>query len=139
MPKKALRLDVSMSSKKSIFEYDNYRDFLRAYYLSAKAENKNFSFRYFSRISGFKSSNFLNLVMKGKSNISIDSIDRLVQAMKLNKEESTFFKNLVHFNQSETQKTNKFIQKNSSAPGPIGRYSPWESISIVILIAGIFL
>src|ERR1700722_999673 len=102
---------MSTSSKKSIFEYDNYRDFLRDYYLSAKAENKNFSFRYFSRIAGYKSSNFLNLVMKGKSNISLESIGKLTEAMKLNKEESVFFRNLVHFNQSDNSEDKQTFSK----------------------------
>jgi uncharacterized protein (TIGR02147 family) len=87
---------------KSIFEYDDYRAFLADFYQHAKEENRKFSFRYFSRIAGFKSSNFLYLVMKGKSNISPESCESLAKAMKLNKEETAFFKNLVLFNQAKT-------------------------------------
>jgi uncharacterized protein (TIGR02147 family) len=88
--------------EKTIFEYDDYRRFLADYYDRAKAKDRKFSFRFFSRIAGFKSSNFLYLVMKGKSNISPESCDALAKAMKLNREESLFFKNLVLFNQAKT-------------------------------------
>lgn len=88
------------TKEKNIFEYDDYRKFLTDYYSFAKKENKKFSFRFFSRIAGFKSSNFLFLVMNGKSNISAESAARLAQAMKLNKEQSEFFRNLVMFNQA---------------------------------------
>lgn len=86
--------------KKSLFDYDNYREFLRDFYLTSKARNKNFSFRYFSRIAGFKSPNILKLVMDGERNIAPHSIDKFVKAMKLNREESLFFRNLVLLNQS---------------------------------------
>jgi len=86
--------------KKSLFEYDNYRHFLRDFYLSAKSENKKFSVRYFSRMAGFKSSGVFNQVMSGKRNIAPHSIEKFVRALKLNSEESHFFKNLVLLNQS---------------------------------------
>jgi uncharacterized protein (TIGR02147 family) len=85
-----------------IFNYDDYRKFLADYYNQAKTEDKKFSFRFFSRIAGFKSPNFLQLVMKGKSNVSPESCERIAKALKLNKEESLFFKNLVLFNQAKT-------------------------------------
>jgi uncharacterized protein (TIGR02147 family) len=87
---------------KSLFEYDDYRKFLADYYQSSKERNKKFSFRFFSRIAGFKSSNFLQLVMKGKSNISPESAEQLAKAMHLKAEERLFFRTLVLFNQAKT-------------------------------------
>jgi uncharacterized protein (TIGR02147 family) len=89
-----------MNQVKTIFEYDNYRAFLKETYLYSKSQNKNFSFRYFARIAGFKSSGFLKLVMDGKSDLSRLSIDKVAKALKLNKEETEFFKNLVLLNQA---------------------------------------
>lgn len=89
-----------MESKKTIFQYDNYREFLKDFYLQSKVENKKFSFQLFARLAGFKSKSFLKLVMNGESNISLESMDRLTKAMKLNGEESIYFKNLVHLNQA---------------------------------------
>lgn len=87
-------------TKPNIFEYDNYRSFLRDSYLFSKAKMKHFSFRYFSRKAGFASPNFLKLVIEGKRNLSVDSVDRFVLALKLSKTESEFFASLVKFNQA---------------------------------------
>jgi len=83
--------------KPDIFEYMDYRDFLRAYYDAAKANVPAFSYRYFARKAGFATSNFLQLVIKGQRNLGPDSIWRFAKVMKLTAEESRFFQNLVDF------------------------------------------
>jgi uncharacterized protein (TIGR02147 family) len=85
---------------KSVFEYDNYREFLKDSYLEMKSRNKKFSFRYFARQAGFKACNVLKLVMDGKRNISPHSIEKFAKGLKLTKTETLFFKYLVLFNQS---------------------------------------
>jgi uncharacterized protein (TIGR02147 family) len=50
--------------EKSIFEYDNYRAFLKDSYEAAKARDPKFSFRFFARLAGFKSSATLKRVME---------------------------------------------------------------------------
>ncbi|MBI4410961.1 MAG: TIGR02147 family protein [Deltaproteobacteria bacterium] len=94
--------------KPHLFEYDNYRSFLKDLYASLKEEKGPFSFRFFSKQAGFRSPNFLKLVMDGKRNISPDGIDKFARALKLNKEETTFFRNLVLLNQSATVEEKKF-------------------------------
>jgi uncharacterized protein (TIGR02147 family) len=91
-----------MASLKTIFEYDNYREFLRDYYMNAKARNPRFSYRVFARLGGFKSGNILKIVIDGKINILPETAEKFCKALKLNREESAFFKNLVLFNQSAT-------------------------------------
>jgi uncharacterized protein (TIGR02147 family) len=88
--------------KVSIFEYDNYRDYLKDFYLQAKASKNTFSVRNFSRVAGFKSSGVFNQVLSGKRNIAPQSISKFVKALRLNQEEGFFFKNLVLLNQSKT-------------------------------------
>jgi uncharacterized protein (TIGR02147 family) len=87
---------------KSIFEYDDYRAYLRDLYARSKAENSKFSFRYFSRLAGFQSPNFLKRVMDGERNLTLLSIEKFAKALKLNKDESFFFRNLVLLNQSRS-------------------------------------
>src|SRR5690348_8332036 len=100
-----------LTKKKSLFEYDNYREFLKDTYLSKK-ENKKFSFRVFSRMAGFKAGNYLKLVMDGERNLTIESIEKFSMALKFNKEESKFFKNLVLFNQaSSVDEKNKYAEQ----------------------------
>jgi uncharacterized protein (TIGR02147 family) len=83
-----------------IFEYDNYRVFLRDLYTHFKNEKSSFSYRYFSRRAGFTSPNFLKLVIENKRNLSMESIGRFARAFKLTKTETDFFGYLVHFNQA---------------------------------------
>jgi len=86
----------------SIFEYDNYRLFLQDFYQAKKANKKSFSFRSFAKKAGFNSPSFLKLVMDGKRNLSWESIEKFTQALILNKEEATYYKDLVGFNQAKT-------------------------------------
>lgn len=92
----------NINVSKTVFEYDNYREYLRDYYMSAKARDKKFSFRYFARIGGFKSGNILKIVIDGKINIVDETVEKFCKALKLNREESLFFTNLVHFNQAQS-------------------------------------
>lgn len=75
---------------------------MRDYYSYAKATNRNFSYRYFARLGGFKSGNILKIVTDGKINIVPETADKFCKALKLDREESIFFKNLVLFNQATT-------------------------------------
>lgn len=90
------------TTKKTIFEYDNFRTYLKDVYEESKARDKKFSFRYFARIAGLKSPSSLKRVMDGERNLTRDGIERFSKALKLNKEEALFFKNLVFLNQATT-------------------------------------
>jgi uncharacterized protein (TIGR02147 family) len=90
-------------SRPSIFEYEDYRVYLKDLYSFLKKQRMQFSFRYFSKRAGFTSPNFLKLVIENKRNLSSDSIARFSTALKLTASESEFFNRLVHFNQSQTE------------------------------------
>jgi uncharacterized protein (TIGR02147 family) len=85
-----------------VFEYDNYRAYLKDLYGFYKKTKPQFSYRYFSQKAGFRSPNFLKLVIEGKRNLSPESIERFTRALKLNKKETEFFRILVHLNQART-------------------------------------
>jgi len=104
--------DTRARPYKSIFEYDNYREFLKDYYARAKIENKTFSFGFFSKLAGFKSRSVLQQVMNGERNIAPTSIAKFTKALKLNKEAAVFFKNLVLFNQATSpEEKRQFAQE----------------------------
>ena len=86
----------------NVFEYQNYRDYLRAYYNELKATKKSFSYRSFSKLAGINTSSFLFHVIQGKKNLTKNTIVKISGAIGLNKAESDYFENLVFFNQSET-------------------------------------
>lgn len=84
----------------SIFTYLDYRKYLKDFYKTEKESKKYFSYRYFSQKAGIKSPVFLKEVYDGKKNLSRKMIDKFNIALKFNKKESTYFRNLVQFNQA---------------------------------------
>lgn len=86
-----------------VFHYLDFRHYLKDHYRERKdKKGSQFSFRTFSKAAGFRSPNFLKLVMDGKRNLGPDGIQKFAKALRLNKEESAYFENLVHFNQSSS-------------------------------------
>jgi uncharacterized protein (TIGR02147 family) len=83
-----------------IFSYLNYRQYLKDFYHEKKQANPQFSYRVFSRLTGYSSPNFIKLVILGERNLTKDGIARLIKALKLKKRESKFFETLVQFNQA---------------------------------------
>jgi uncharacterized protein (TIGR02147 family) len=96
--------DDQLNSKKrpSIFQYSDYRAFLRDHFAYMKATHASYSFRTFSRLAGFNSPNFLQLVYDGKRNLSNESVERVANAFRLSKSETSFLSSLVRFNQAYT-------------------------------------
>jgi uncharacterized protein (TIGR02147 family) len=99
-----------------LFKYLDYRRFLKDYYREHKEKKGSaFSFRSFARLAGMSSPNFLKLVMDGKRNLGPDGIKGFAKALKLNKEEASYFENLVHFNQCSTDDERNEWYKRLSA------------------------
>ena len=85
-----------------IFDYQNYRHYLRDYYNDQKASKRYFSYRYFSKKAGINASAFLYYVIKGSRNLTKISIDKISAAIGHSKDENDYFENLVFFNQAKT-------------------------------------
>lgn len=64
------------SSLPDIYNAKDYRSFLRDYFESKKAKNPKYSFSVFSRFLGFTSRSFIQDVISGKKNISLESLDK---------------------------------------------------------------
>ena len=87
---------------KKIFEYLDYREFLKDYYNAKKEASPAFSLRVFSDRIGFKAKDFISRVMNGDKNLSNQSIPKVASGLRLGKHETEFFVALVKFNQAET-------------------------------------
>jgi uncharacterized protein (TIGR02147 family) len=90
----------------NIFDFLDYRGYLRDSYAYRKATNPRFSENAFALAAGFgkNSRGYLGLVVKGKRNLTAKSIVGFSQALGLNAREALFFENMVHFCQSESEK-----------------------------------
>jgi len=91
---------VALAFNTNIFEYTNYRRFLRDLYEEKKRMSKGFSHRVFVRVCGFSSPNFLKLVMDGKRNLGRRAQEKLLAALKLNKLEREYLVALIGFEQA---------------------------------------
>lgn len=85
-----------------MFDYLDYRVFLREHYAASKKLYDYYSFRYFSRKAGLSSTNFLKLVMDGKRNLGPSTVAKFAKALKLDDGEAMFFADLVAFSTAET-------------------------------------
>lgn len=85
-----------------IYQYLDFREYLRAYYDAAKEAVPAFSYRYFSRRAGFSSPNYLKMVMDGDRGLTEKSLNQMVRGLELDKDEARFFNALVKFNQAST-------------------------------------
>jgi uncharacterized protein (TIGR02147 family) len=89
---------------KAIFEYFDYRAFLRDYYSVKKSQNRYFSYRFFARKAAIKSPVFFKEVAEGKKNLSRGMIEKFSVALQLSEKEAAYFKYLVLFDQAKTGK-----------------------------------
>lgn len=87
-----------------LYEYRDYRQFLRDFYERAKAK-RGFSYRAFSRLAGLSSPNYLKLVIDGERNLSHPMAERFATACALDEEQSRFFTKLVEHNQAKDSET----------------------------------
>lgn len=94
-------MNLRQAHRPNIFEYTDYRSYLKDYYVAEKARRPAFSYRYFARRAGHTSPNFLKLVIEGKRNLGPASVTAFARALELDAEEASFFAELVAYGQSK--------------------------------------
>lgn len=96
----------------SIFDYSDYRQFIKDYYESRKASNPAFSFRYLAQKAGINSAPFFKFIIEGKRNLTRATILKTCAALKMTDREAEYFEDLVFFNQAKSVKEkNHFFAK----------------------------
>jgi uncharacterized protein (TIGR02147 family) len=98
------RTSSASASKSTVRVYDflDYRAYLRAHYETTKKARRGYSFRLFSKLAGLRSPNFLKLVIEGQRNLGADSVPRFSGALGHDAAEAEFFADLVAFNQADS-------------------------------------
>src|SRR5262249_15294315 len=87
----------------SVYDYADYRLFLKDRFFEMKKNNPLFSYRAFNRLAGLKNSGFLKLVIDGKKNLGETGIRKLARGFKLSEADTRYFAALVRFNQAVDQ------------------------------------
>jgi uncharacterized protein (TIGR02147 family) len=85
-----------------LFDYLEYRAFLRDYYALMKRTRRAFSFRAFSRRARLGSPNHLKRVMDGERNLSPAMATRFAEALGLHGDAAEYFVQLVRLGQAKT-------------------------------------
>jgi len=91
----------------SIYDYTDYRLYLRDYYEEQKARNPAFSYRYFAKKAGFNSSGLYKDIVDGRTGITRSLVLRFSTAMKLTKKQEEYFETMVYFNEAKTVEEKK--------------------------------
>lgn len=96
---------------KSIFDYLDYREFLKDHYEINKARNPFHSFRYISSKTGLDSSFYVKVLQK-QLHLSLKSLPGLISFLNLSKKESDYFTLLVRFNRANNNEEMKRYFEN---------------------------
>lgn len=95
-----------------ITDYSCYRQYLKDFYSYQKARRKGFSFRKFAQLSGVKSPNFLQLVMKDQRRLSESMSENVAIAMGLKGPEKSYFVAMVELEQAVDETKVSLARRN---------------------------
>lgn len=84
----------------NVFEYTDYRIFLKDAYDERRKASSNFSYRFIASKVGFASPGFFTNVLKGKKDISLKLAHKFADLFKLGRKEKEYFEVLVLFNKA---------------------------------------
>jgi uncharacterized protein (TIGR02147 family) len=90
-----------------IFEYTNYKKFIKDFYEFQKTQKCTFSYQYFAKKAGFKSKASLANITSGTQALAKNKIYDVGCVMKLGKKEMDYFSALVYFNDSKSVEERK--------------------------------
>jgi len=91
-----------MDPNQTIWDFGDYRAFLKAVLDDWKVSRKHFSLRWFADRAGFSSHSFVGLVIAGKRNLGPDGAEKVARIFKLKGPPLDYFRTLVRHNQAET-------------------------------------
>ncbi len=93
----------------SIFDYIDYRHFLKELFEKKKEEDKKFSHRYFANRLELGSSGYMLTVMQGKRNLTEHLAEKIVKLFSMSKQERTYFLLIVNYAHSKSQDEKQFL------------------------------
>lgn len=97
----------SLNVRPTVYDFTDYRSFLKAFYDWKKSNDNRYSNAVFAERAGLKSRSYLRLVLTGKRNLSGDAIPKFITGCELDRNESEAFQALVNFNQATTHESRK--------------------------------
>jgi uncharacterized protein (TIGR02147 family) len=96
-----MKSSAQVSTPPNVYQYDDFRSFLRDAFESKKAADPSYSHRKFSAAAGIANPGYLLDVILGKRTLSLNQANRMVSVFGLNASEAEFFLLLLKFGQSK--------------------------------------
>lgn len=90
-----------------VFQYTDYRKYLRETYEERKRQNPRFSHRLIAQKVGFRSSGLFAQIVGGLTNLSESMVERFVDFLGLDGDEADYFRLLVRFNQAKSYRAKR--------------------------------
>ncbi len=111
-----------------VFDYLDYRVFLRDLYESRRAVDPRFSCRYIAQKVGFRSASYFTQVLNGKAGMTTDMALRFASFLRLDPKESDYLELLVLHQRSKTVKERRrYLERLSSFRGTTAQIVPQEN------------
>jgi uncharacterized protein (TIGR02147 family) len=98
-----------------VYDYVDYRAFVRDAYTARKRDDRRFSLRWFARRAGLASWSFPKLVMEGKRNLGAANVEGFARALGLGGAEARFFGDLVTLAHAEAAAERQLALERISA------------------------
>jgi uncharacterized protein (TIGR02147 family) len=138
-------IDNTMTSRFTIFDYTDYRLFLRDYYFNEKKCRPAFTYKYFAKRAGISSIGFYKDVIDGRAQLGHKMMRKFIKALCLKDDEALYFELMIDFCNSESdEERNQLLKKMQSLrPADVSNlpiekssayYSVWYNIVIHTLI-----
>jgi uncharacterized protein (TIGR02147 family) len=87
---------------REIYQYLDYREFLRDFQADRQIRNASFSVRSFLKRAGITSPSFFKQVIDGDRNLTENTLAAFLTAMNLKPADGLYFRTMVHFCQAKT-------------------------------------
>jgi uncharacterized protein (TIGR02147 family) len=128
----------------NIFDYFDYRQFLKDFYEAEKKLKPYFSYRFISsRVS--LNPGYLVKLFQGKIHLGVSNIPAFITLMNLNEKESDYFTELVHFGRAKRQdeieqrferlQSIKGVRFRTMADDAVEFYRQWYYMVVRVLIS----
>ncbi len=128
----------------TLFDYLDYREFLRDFFKEQKRRHFYYSFRYIAQKTGIDPAH-LARVFQSKRHLSQKSLDSIVSLLKLTDDEQVFFTRLFAFNTARTEREAKRafeeilafggVKSKTLHAGQFRFYTKWYYTAVRALIA----
>ena len=100
------------SDSLSLVSYSDYRLYLRGVFDAKKRVNARFSFRRFAEIVGFKSPNYLQMILDGRRNLSVETAGQISSKLKFSAPQRDYFLALVQIEQAKSDQDKAEGERN---------------------------